>query len=90
MNRHVLTGILLLAVLTAHGRGGGAEQTALGAPPQGPAPSRDAAEKSVTVFPVEITPSEGRQPDLLERIGVVVGVFLEKAGVERNALRSLG
>lgn len=39
-------------------------------------------EKSVTVFPVVITPVKNMGPDMRHRIGEVVGMLLERSGME--------
>ncbi len=39
-------------------------------------------EKSVTVFPVVITPNKGFSPDMRKRIGEVVGMLLERADMK--------
>ncbi|NLS91102.1 MAG: hypothetical protein GXX96_02840 [Planctomycetaceae bacterium] len=44
------------------------------------------AEKSVTVFPVVITPDKGFGPDFRKRIGEVVGMLLERADMEKVQL----
>ncbi len=44
------------------------------------------AEKSVTVFPVAITPNKGFDPDFRRRIGEVVGMLLERADMKEVQL----
>ncbi len=65
---------------------GGCEPSALGGSPPG---SAVAAKKSVTVFPVVIKPElsvgkakDGTQIDFAKRLAGVVGLMLEKAGIE--------
>jgi len=44
------------------------------------------AEKSVTVFPIVIKPEQRFGTDFAKRVAAVVGLFLEKAGVENVEL----
>ncbi len=82
MSSRILSAWAVAVCVLLGGCRGGTEQTALAAQPNEPAADA-AAEKSVTVFPIQITPSEGPGAEFQERLGVVVGVFLEKAGVEQ-------
>jgi len=46
-------------------------------------PAAEASERSITVYPVPITPSKNIVSGVPQRIAVVVGTLLERAGVER-------
>ena len=65
-------------------------QTAMGQespqPPAAKVENSHTAEDSITVFPVIIKPGEKLIADLPERIAAVVGVMLEKAGIENVEL----
>ncbi len=49
---------------------------------ESPEAAAEKAEKSVTVFPIVIKPGQGFGDDFEKRVAAVVGLFLEKLGIE--------
>lgn len=84
MNFRFLPVEMLAMILAVSGCPGGAERTAL-AQQSGDAagsPPARVSENSITVYPILITPSENMTLELTTRFAVVVGTFLERAGLE--------